>query len=83
MITIFNRREVYMGFSIEKFAEIRNILSDNHTKYDYKLAGQGSSGLFGSRESLGFIGENLIYAYEYHVYVHKNDYDQAIYVINR
>lgn len=42
MITIFNREEVYNGFSLEKFSRIRDILQANHIKYNYKCVSQTS-----------------------------------------
>ena len=78
MITIFNRREVYVGFSMEKFAQIRDVLSANHLNYTYKVI--NSSG-YDSRK-YGGLGQNYQYTYEYYLYVHKDDYEEACYLIN-
>lgn len=78
MITIFNREEVYNGFSMEKFSRIRDILQANHIKYNYKCVSQNRG-----RETFGTFGRNLNFLYEYYVFVHKDDYEQACYMINQ
>ena len=83
MITIFNRKEVYNGFSMEQCSNIRDILSVNKIKYDYNCVSSSNNAWFNSdRASVGSLGENPDYAYMYYVYVHKKDYDQACYLIN-
>lgn len=83
MITIFNRKEVYAGFSMEECGKIRDVLAANKIKYDFKCTSSNSSGIFSStRSRMGSFGENIEYSYSYYVYVRKDDYEQACYVIN-
>lgn len=74
MIMFWNRREVYMGFSLQKFSEIKDILLANNIKYDYKVINNISGN---TRARFGSFGMNSKYEYEYYLYVHKNDYDYA------
>jgi len=78
MILFWNRKEVYMGNSLERFYEARQRLEDNGIKYDYKLVSNNSASLFGSsRSQFGSFGENLQLSTMYYLYVHKKDYDYA------
>ena len=83
MIFILNRKEVYSGFSMEEFSRIKDILSVKGIKYDFKIVNRStSSGFDSTRGRIGSMGENLKYSYEYYIYVNKNDYDDAIFIIN-
>lgn len=78
MIMFWNRREIFMGYSLEKFYEIRQSLEANQIKYTYKLAGTGTVSPFETRSAImGSFGENMKYSTTYYIYVHKNDYDFA------
>lgn len=71
MITIFNRREVFAGFSMAEFGKTRDILSSNQIKYSIKVSNLN----YGAREMpFGNFGENPNYFYQYYVYVHKKDF---------
>lgn len=76
----WNRKEVFLGSSMQKFGEVRDILASNHIKYDYKVLNQNSSSGRAGHES---IGVNMEYAYQYYVYVHRLDYTQACALLNR
>jgi len=43
---IWNRKEVFVGNSSERFAEVRNILSFNKIKHAYKIVDRTSPGFF-------------------------------------
>lgn len=75
----WNRREVYMGFSMKKFNEVRDILLANNIKYDYRLINYNSGNV---RARFGSFGQNPEFEYEYYLYVHKNDYEYACAKIN-
>lgn len=79
MITIWNRKEVFVGYSLQKFNEVRNNLNINNIKYCYKIFNRNSPYLFGSRRGrIGTFGENMEYENTYYIYVHKKDYDYAM-----
>lgn len=82
MITIFNRRELLVTFSMEKQAELRERLKENRIDYSLKVVNRsGASVLGSSRARFGTFGQNMKLAYEYVFYVHKNDYDRAVAVM--
>lgn len=84
MITIFNRKEVCVCQSIERFNEIRNILIENNIKYTYRVIDRNSSNVVGSqRGRTGTFGQNMNASKAYYVYVHRKDYDNAIGLVGR
>ncbi|WFA10164.1 hypothetical protein [Tissierella sp. Yu-01] len=79
MITIFNRKEVCVCQSMERFSEIRNLLMQSNIKYTYRIMDRNSSNVLGSQRSrAGTLGQNINALKMYYVYVHKKDYDTAI-----
>ena len=82
MITIFNRKELLVTMDINKQANIRDILSANNISYVIKTTNLQNSQFAGSRRGqIGNFRINQDYSYEYKIYVHKNDYDRALYLI--
>lgn len=81
MITIFNRKEVLTTFSMGEYANAKSILSECHIPYATKTSNMsgGNLGMGGHRSTWGSIGENLNFAYQYYLYVHKKDYEEATY----
>ncbi|MFL0268072.1 hypothetical protein [Candidatus Clostridium radicumherbarum] len=78
MIMLWNQKEVFVGYSLQKFNEIRQILSANKIKYKYRLVNNSNDYLFSSRGArTGTFGENMNYSITYYVYVHKKDYENA------
>ncbi|MDN5314658.1 MAG: hypothetical protein PWP10_3408 [Clostridiales bacterium] len=79
MITIFNRRELIFTSSMEEQARVCHILAAKGIDYNIKSINRYSPSAFsGTQASTGTFGENMEYAYEYKVYVHKNDLDEAV-----
>ncbi len=76
MITIFNRKELTITFSMEEQSRIRNLLSAQKIDYTIKFI-CGSS----SRARMGPMGGSMAIAHESIFYVHKNDYQMAQAVI--
>lgn len=81
MITIFNRRELLTTYSMEKQAQVRDILSQNGIDCRTKTNSH-SSGRY-TRGRTGSFGQNSDFAYQYTIYVHSNDYEKAQYLINK
>ena len=79
MITIFTRKELLVTFDIKQQYDVRDILSANGIKYVVKVTNRQNAAVFGVNrarsESFG-IKSNL--CYEYKIYVHKKDYDNAV-----
>ncbi len=82
MLTIFNRRELYMTYDMNDRVRICDILRANNIDYRLKTTNTTSSAMGGRRGGNTF-GVNMDYAYEYKIYVHKNDYDHAVHLIPR
>jgi len=53
MIMFWNRKEVYVGFSMKKFVEVREVLSSNGIKYEHRVVNRNSSAIFGSKRGVG------------------------------
>lgn len=83
MITIFNRRELMITYSMDERVRICDILRANNIDYTTKTINTTASS-FGSsrRASTGTLGLNMDCIYEYHIYVHKKDLDYATHLIH-
>jgi len=82
MIMIWNQKEVFLGYSLEKFNEVREILSANKIEYKYRIVNRNSAYLFASRRArTGTFGENPSYSSAYYIYLHKKDYEYACKVV--
>ena len=70
MITIFNRKELIVTASMEKQAEVRDILAKNHMPYEVKTVNRSSGSALGGRTRAvtGTCGEKPELMYEYVVY---------------
>lgn len=78
MIMIWNRKEVYFGNSMKRFNEVREALALSKIKFTYRVINRNNAASFGaSRARTGTLGERTDFAYEYYVYVHKKDYEEA------
>lgn len=84
MITFFNRKEIFVGSSIDQFNNVRERLIQNNIKYTYRVMDRNSSNVVGSqRGRTGTLGQDLNISKTYYLYVHKKDYEQAIGLIGR
>lgn len=79
MLTIFNRRELLITFSGEEQARVRDALAQNGVDYHIKTVNPSARSTFAAsaRSRTGSFGVNTDCAYQYYIYVHKNDYDRA------
>lgn len=79
MITIFNRKELYMTYDMNVLANVRNLLADHNIDYDYKFIDRKSPSPMaaGSRARTGTAFEKREIEVQYYIYVHKNDYEKA------
>ena len=82
MITIFTRKELLITFDVKRQSDVRDILSANGVKYTVKVTNrQNAPVVSSSRARTGSFGINTNLSYEYKIYVHKNDYDNAMRLI--
>ena len=73
MIAFWNRREIYVGNSLQEFNRILDILAKEKIKYHWKrVRAPGISGLMGTSHH-GM----------YYIYVHRKDADKAQFLIRR
>lgn len=79
----WSRIEVYSGYSMKDFNELRDILAANNLKYDYRLVNRNSSGVLSSNRSrFAVLGLNHSLETQYYLYVHKKDYDNAMFLMH-
>lgn len=79
MITNFTRRELLVTMDVGRQANVRQILAANGIKHSVKVKNLQSSTVVGSsRARTGSFGINQNYSYEYKIYVHKDDYKDAL-----
>lgn len=83
MITFFNRKEVCITFDLKRQAEVRDLLQGAGIDYRIKVINRTSTASVraGTRAYTGSFGTNTMMEYEYHIYVHKDDYEEAMHLI--
>ncbi len=82
MITIFTRKELLITFDTKHQANVRNILTANGIDYTVKVTNlENATAIGSSRARIGSFGINQNLSHEYKIYVHKNDYDNALRLI--
>ena len=82
MITIFTRKELLITLDMKRYGDVRDILSANGIAYTVKVINRQTAAAIGSsRARSGSFGINQNFAYEYKIYVHKKDYDNALRLI--
>ena len=82
MMTIFTRKELLITLDMKHQANVRDILSANGIDYTVKVTNRQTAAVIGSsRARVGSFGMNQNFAYEYKIYVHKKNYDNALRLI--
>ena len=83
MITIFNRKEVCITYDMNRQAEIRNILQGANIDYIIRTKNRTETMLVrgGTRAYTGSWGNRQMMDYEYQLYVHKDYYARALYLM--
>ncbi len=81
----FLKEEIYIGFSMEDLAKVRDILNQENIKYTIK--GMDPSGQWVGpgtvRGNFGSFGMNSNYEKQYSVFVKKKDAEHAKYLVHR
>ncbi len=79
MITVFNRKELLITYSMKEQAEVKQMLEEHNIKYHVRVVDRKSPSIFspGSRAYTGTYGENLEQNCQYTIYVKKTDYENA------
>lgn len=82
MLTYFNRKELLITMDMKRQGEVRSILDKNGIQYDVKITNLENPAVMGkSRGRTGSLGLDQKYVYEYKIYVHKKDYEEAEWLI--
>ena len=83
MINIFNRKELFITYSLEKYIDITKKLQSSNIDYTVVTKNISSAGRsYGRINSLSNIGEDTSASTEYKIYVHKKDFENGIQAIN-
>lgn len=79
MITIWNRAELALAFSLEECERIRAALDGEEIPYHVACMNRSSPGLFrmGTRERWGTAFENPEASWQYRIYVKRGDLSRA------
>lgn len=77
MITIFNRKELIITYSLEKQAKIRNLLSAHNIDYAISTLGNMIRNTTPSNLDIRIDAPT-----EYKIYVKKKDYEKAVHILN-
>ena len=74
MITVWNRKELFCTFDMKKQAEVRDILWKFDISYraDFFVSGRTTS-----------TDADIDHQTEYLIYVRKEDYDRAMFLVQR
>lgn len=84
MIMFWNRREVYFGNSLQEFIQVREKLGANNIPHRYRFVNNHRIHPFNSRRASSITsGENREYSITYYIYVHKNDYEKAVAILQK
>ena len=85
MITLFNRKELLITYDMKKQSDVRTILQNHKIEYSVKVKNLLSPTPLssGSRGHMATPGIDLNKAYEYKIYVKKEDYEKAIDLVNK
>lgn len=81
MIHLFNRRELLLTHRMEDLARVRDILSANDIPYRIKTRSAVSS--TGSRGRMTSYGIKTEFLYLHRIFVKKEDFDKAQFLIRR
>jgi len=81
---LFNKEEVYIGYSMEELSKVRRILENEGIKYTYKVINRSGqwSGRGTTRGHFGSVGMNMDYEKQYVVSVKKKEFEKAKYLVN-
>ncbi|WP_455542239.1 hypothetical protein [Intestinibacter sp.] len=78
-----NKKLIYKGTSVKRYNEIINILMLNNIKYIDKIKNKNKDlGPMVDKMIVGTLGQNENFSYEYSVFVSKNDYEHANFLLN-
>ena len=81
MITVFNRKELLCTFDMKRQAEVRDILWKFDISYEVRVSDRAD--VFVGGRMTGESCPVPEHQTEYLIYVKKEDYDRAMFLVNR
>lgn len=82
MITVWNRKELLCTFDMKKQAEVRDILWRYDISYEVRVSDR-TDFFVGGRANANLTKEDIDRQTEYLIYVKKEDYDRAMFLVER
>ncbi len=82
MITVWNRKELLCTFDMKKQAEVRDILWKFDIPYEVRVSDRADF-FAGSRMNYENTERSIDHQTEYLIYVRKEDYDKAMFLVQR
>ncbi|MBR4935330.1 MAG: hypothetical protein IKT73_07300 [Anaerotignum sp.] len=82
MITVFNRKELLCTFDMKRQAEVRDILWKFDISYEVRVSDRADV-FVGGRMSESDDLKIPEHQTEYLIYVKKDDYERALFLVNR
>ena len=82
MITFLNRKELFCTFDMQKQAEVRDILWKFDISYEVRVSDRADF-FVGGRMTAGSGGSSPEHQTEYLIYVKKEDYERAMFLVQR
>lgn len=82
MITVWNRKELFCTFDIKKQAEVRDILWKFDISYEVRVSDRADF-FVGGRMTADAHGNKPEHQTEYLIYVKKEDYERALFLVQR
>lgn len=76
---LFNKGDVYIGYSLDEVSKIVNILNEKNIKYTHKIL---KYLCHDEKYSFKRVGLNMDYEAQYTISVNSNDFEDAKYYIN-
>ena len=80
LIFLFNKEDVYIGYSIEEVSKIICILKENNIEYKHEVVKLLSND---EKYSLKGFGVNMDYETQYTISVKESDSKKAKYLVNK
>ena len=81
MITIFNRKELLMSYDLRQVNNLREILRANRIDYHVKASYPRQASAIGAGRARTASFGTARQQERYTVYVHKTDWDRAMYLL--
>jgi len=84
LITVFNRRELFITYSMEALSRVRDALDAGGIPHYVRTRNLTSPTAYtDARAGAGSFGSDMNASYEYKIYVHRKDCERACAVIGQ